>query len=79
MVLFYFSHYTTKKSSYESAIEAKMLAKVDERLSMQADYRKELEIVNSNQIKLANELDLVKKTQSIKTSFGSGRPSGSIV
>ena len=76
-VLRYFKAYRIERSSWLEAIRAELLSMVNERLGQQANYQKDLETVNANQLKLAQELELIKKTQQIKTSFQ--RPPGSIV
>ena len=78
LVLKHLEKFKTERKEFLDNLRTDLLAKVDTRLSEQANYRKDLEVVNSNQLKLAQELELLKKTQQLKTSFGN-RPPGSIV
>lgn len=77
LTLRYFKSYRVERAEWLNAIRTELLDSVNERLSQQANYQKDLETVNSNQLKLAQEIDLLKKTQQIRTSLG--RPPGSIV
>ena len=77
LTLRYFQSYRLERTSWLEAVRGEVLETVDERLSLQANYQKDLEIVNANQLKLAQEIDLLKKTQLIQTRLG--RPPGSIV
>lgn len=69
-VLHYFKSYRLERATWLTSIQLELLGKVEERLSEQADYRKDLEAVNSNQIKLAKEIDLIKANMSMRTSLG---------
>lgn len=77
LILMHLRKYQTERAEWQDALRSELLEKVDVRLSKQADYRKDLETVNSNQLKIAQELDLLKKTQQLRTNLG--RPPGSMV
>lgn len=74
LVLGYLAYFGMSRKAFEASV----LAKVEERLSKSTDYRKDLETVNANQLKLAQDFDLFKKSVMIKNTFA-GRPPGSIV
>jgi hypothetical protein len=77
LVLHYLKAYRIERSAWLEAVRGELQSMVSARLEEQANYRKDLEQVNSNQLALARELDLLKKTQQISTRMT--RPHGSLV
>lgn len=77
MVLIHFDQHNLKRNEFEAAVMAKASALVEEKLKIKPDFYKDLETVNANQIKLAAEVDLMKKNFSLKTVMS--RPPGSLV
>lgn len=76
LVLGFFMWYGMKRDAFEK----KVMEAVESRLIKSTDYRKDLEVVNSNQLKLANEIESVRKMIQMKSSNTfAGRPPGSIV
>jgi len=75
LVLRHLTQYGMKRKEFE----AQVLSSVKQELAKSTDYRKDLEVVNSNQLKLGAEIESVKKMIQMKTSIMAGRPPGSIV
>jgi cytochrome oxidase assembly protein ShyY1 len=70
LILMHLGKHQTERAEWQEALRNELLEKVDARLSKQADYRKDLETVNKNQLLIADELKLLKQTSSIRTSLG---------
>lgn len=71
LTLKHIEKFKKERQEWQDALHNSLLSKVDERLAEQADYRKDLEAVNTNQIRLAKELELLKTSQQLRTSMGS--------
>lgn len=77
LVLKHLTTYRTERAEWLENVHKDIESLVADRLAEQANYKKDLETVNANQLKLAQELEKVKQHQQLRTSLQ--RPPGSLV
>jgi septal ring factor EnvC (AmiA/AmiB activator) len=77
LVLRHLTTYRIERAEWLANVHKDVQSLVAERLAEQANYKKDLETVNANQLKLAQELEKVKQHQQLRTSLQ--RPPGSLV
>jgi len=77
LVLRYFKTYRTERQEWLDQITKNVVGMVEERLAKPTQFQKDVETLHANQVRLAQEVELVKKTTQIRTNLQ--RPPGSIV